>query len=74
MPRTYDPDLLDLRARIGAEEYAKTYRNVYQKTTTHGERRFSGKHYKNSAEKLQALREKYKNGVPEGTIELMLEL
>lgn len=74
MPRTVDPDLLDLRERIGADEYRRTYTNVYQKTRTHGELRFSGKHYKNSAEKIQALREKYKNGVPDGTIEKMLGL
>ena len=74
MPRTVDPDLLDYRARIGADDYERLYRNVYQKTRTHGELRFSGKHYENSAERIQALREKYKNGVPDGTIEKMLGL
>lgn len=74
MSKQFDPDLSDLRARIGADEYARTYRNVYQKTRTHGELRFSGKHYKNSAERIQALRKKYKDGVPDGTIEEMLGL
>ena len=36
------------------------------------DRRFSGQSYENSTEKLMAIREKYKNGVPEGTIETML--
>lgn len=35
-------------------------------------KRFSGQSYENSKEKLMAIKEKYKNGVPEGTIEMML--
>ena len=31
--------------------------------------RYSGLDYENSPEKLAAIREKYKNGIPEGTIE-----
>ena len=31
--------------------------------------RYSGLDYENSQEKLDAIREKYKNGIPEGTIE-----
>lgn len=31
--------------------------------------RYSGLEYENSPEKLDAIREKYKNGIPEGTIE-----
>lgn len=34
--------------------------------------RFSGLRYENSKEKLMEIREKYKNGVPAGTIEMML--
>ena len=74
MRRVIDPDLNELRMRLGAEQYASLYRGVYSKTLNHGEARFSGRHYKNTAEKINALREKYKNGVPDGTIELMLEL
>ena len=35
-------------------------------------KRYSGQSYENSKEKLMAIREKYKNGVPEGTIEMMM--
>ena len=38
--------------------------------TTRG--RYSGLDYENSQEKLEAIREKYKNGIPEGTIEAWL--
>jgi hypothetical protein len=34
--------------------------------------RYSGLDYENSPEKLDAIREKYKNGIPEGTIEAWL--
>ena len=34
--------------------------------------RYSGLEYENSQEKLDAIREKYKNGIPEGTIEAWL--
>ena len=74
MPRENDPELNEMRLRIGNERYKSIYRGVYSKTLNHGEVRYSGLHYENSAERIQALREKYKNGVPDGTIELMLEL
>ncbi len=74
MARKVDPELCELRALLGAKEYKRTYVNVYQRTRTHGEVRFSGEHYKNSAEKINQLKEKYKNGVPAGTIELMMGL
>lgn len=34
--------------------------------------RYSGKVYVNSQEKLDSIREKYKNGIPAGTIEAMV--
>lgn len=34
--------------------------------------RYSGQVYDNSKERLSAIRDKYKNGIPEGTIEAML--
>ena len=74
MARETDPELIDLRVRLGADEYSRQYRNLYQGTRTHGDKRYSGKHYKNSAERISALREKYRNGVPDGTIEKMLGL
>lgn len=37
-------------------------------------KRFSGKWYRNSPEKLQAIKEKYRNGVSKGLIENWLEI
>ncbi len=74
MARIVDPELAELRLRLGNENYRAVYRGIYSKTLNHGEARFSGKHYKNSPERISALREKYKNGVPDGTIEKMLGL
>ena len=74
MPRETDPELIDFRVRLGADEYKRLYLNLYQGTREHGEKRYSGKHYKNTPERISALREKYKNGVPQGTVEIMLGL
>ena len=74
MPRETDPELIDLRVKLGADEYKRLYTNYYQRTRQHGDKRYSGKHYKNTPERISALREKYKNGVPDGTIEKMLGL
>lgn len=67
-----DPDLFELRERIGAEQYRDLYRSVYTKTRNHGNSRFSGKRYTNSKKRLSELREKYKNGVPDKVINEML--
>jgi hypothetical protein len=72
MARFIDFDLIELKERLGPEEYSILYRNIYQKTKCHGEKRFSGKRYKNSKEKLSRLKEKYKNGVPDEAINEML--
>jgi len=74
MPRETDPELIDLRVQLGADEYKQLYCYYYSKTLQHGEKRYSGKHYKNTPERISALREKYKNGVPAGTIEMMMGL
>ena len=34
--------------------------------------RYSGRRYKNTPDTLEAIREKYKNGIPSGTIERMV--
>lgn len=36
-------------------------------------RRFSGKFYKNSAERIEEIKEKYADGIPEGTVESMVD-
>lgn len=45
----------------GLEKYYKNYPKRYE--------RFSGKWYRNSPEKLQAIKEKYRNGVSKTQIE-----
>lgn len=44
----------------------------YGKLKGHFKGRYSGKTYENPKEKLLAIRDKYKNGIPDGTIEAML--
>lgn len=72
--KCFDPDLIELRERIGAEKYMNIYRGVYTKTRNHGNARYSGMRYTNSKERIAALKEKYKNGVPEGVINEMVGL
>ena len=74
MPFESDPELIEFREQMGSKAYNRLYIYIYGKTRAHGEKRFSGKHYKNTPERISALREKYKNGVPDGTIEKMLGL
>lgn len=70
--RCVDPDFTKLRENIGEENFRKLYIKIYTKTLNHGNARFSGKRYLNSKEHLSMLKEKYKNGVPEGIISEML--
>lgn len=72
--KCFDPDFIELRDRIGTEQYRDLYRNVYTKTRNHGNVRYSGMRYTNSKERIAALKEKYKNGVPEGVINEMVGL
>ena len=72
--RISDPELAEYHDRIGAEEYKKQYTSLYEKTKYNRKynRRYSGRKYVNSDSKIQALKEKYKNGVPEKEINKML--
>lgn len=75
MPRKINDFELDQYAeKIGRENYRDEYHMLYQRTMQAGNRRFSGKHYENSPEKLKQLKEKYKNGISLKTINEMLEL
>lgn len=74
MPRVMDPELSELRLRLGVKEYHHLYIKTYERTRNAGKKRYSGKRYENPADRISALREKYKNGVPSGTIEEMLGL
>ena len=66
-----DKELIAYRHTIGIEEYTKQYRTLYQQGKSK-EKRYSGKVYQNSKTKLDSLREKYKNGVSQSTINQML--
>ncbi len=61
MKNINDPELEEYKKIIGKEEFKKQYKKLYQE----GKRikRFSGKNYENSPEKLNQIKEKYKNGV-----------
>lgn len=65
-----DPELAEYYDRIGAEEYKKQYASLYQMGKYNA--RYSGRKYVNSESKIQALKDKYKNGVPEKEINKML--
>lgn len=75
MPRKINDSELDQYAeKIGRENYRDEYRMLYRRTMQRGNRRFSGKHYENSPEKIKQPKEKYKNGISLKTINEMLEL
>jgi len=70
MPKKLDNELESYKRKIGRENFKNLYRRVYAKT--HSNKRFSGRKYKNSPEKLAAIKEKYKNGVSKEFINEML--
>lgn len=47
--------------------YASHYRMTHKNSS-----RYSGKYYENSKERLEEIKEKYKNGIPKGIIEQMV--
>lgn len=57
-----DPELSELRQKIGKEKFQRLYNTMYNHAST-SNKRYSGKTYENRPEKLQAIKEKYKNGV-----------
>ena len=66
-----DEELKDYQERIGAERYRDLYLYETNKVRrlTKSNARYSGKHYVNSVEKLNAIKQKYKNGVTQEIIE-----
>ena len=62
MSKQVDPELLQLRQEMGAKEYERVYHKLYNKVR-YSNQRASGEHYENSKERIQAIKEKYKNGV-----------
>ena len=71
MSKKLDDELEIYKQKIGKENFHNLYIRVYAKT--HYNKRFSGKKYENSPEKLAAIKEKYKNGVSKSVIEEMLK-
>ena len=73
MPRKINDSELDQYAeKIGRENYRNEYHMLYQRTMQAKKKRFSGKKYENSPEKLKQLKEKYKNGISLKIINEML--
>ena len=66
-----DPELLAYRDKIGADEYNRQYKRLYN--TNKSNKRYSGRKYENPEEKLMQLREKYRNGVTLNDIKEMFE-
>ena len=67
----YDIMNVSEQLRKKAENFASSGKT---KTLNSGGKRYSGKRYTNSSEKLAALKKKYADGVPAGTIEQMLRI
>ena len=66
-----DEELREYQERIGVEQYRDLYLYEANKVRrlTKSNVRYSGKHYVNSPEKLNAIKQKYKNGVIQEIIE-----
>lgn len=73
MPKVIeDEELRGYQQLIGRTEYSRQYVQLYQEARQK-KTRYSGKQYTNTKEHLQALKDKYKNGVPAGTIKAMID-
>lgn len=65
MKKIEDDELREYQLKIGQKEYKKVQTNYCNKSARIRKYnlRASGKHYENSEEKLEQIKEKYKNGV-----------
>ena len=65
MKKIEDEELREYQHEIGSKEYKKFQMNYCNKSARirNYNLRASGKHYENSEEKLERIKEKYKNGV-----------
>lgn len=70
-----DSDFQKYRDKIGDEEYVRQYNQIRQKTIQHLKKdvRFSGREYTNSLEKLEVIKEKYKDGVKHEHVEALVD-
>lgn len=68
-----DEELRAYQERIGAKQYRASYMYELNKAIRlkKSNKRYSGENYVNSEEKLNTLKEKYKNGVTEEIIKEM---
>lgn len=64
-----DKELEEYKQKIGEKEYQRQYWNLYQVAYYRPTTRFSHKQYENSEQRLNEIKEKYKNGVPVEVIE-----
>lgn len=69
MPKKLDNELMEYKEKIGADEFKLLYNRLYQEAK--GKKRFSGEVYTNPTSKINAIKNKYKNGV---TNEILSEL
>ena len=65
MKKIKDDELREYQSEIGQKEYKKIQVNYCNKSKRirNYNLRASGKHYENSEEKLEQIKEKYKNGI-----------
>ena len=71
MSKIKDEELRNYQERLGAKEYRALYlynANKVRRLARNNIRQ-SGKHYVNSKEKLNAIKEKYRNGVTQEIME-----
>ena len=65
-----DKELKAYRKLIGVKEYETQYHRLYSEAKQNNER-YSGLKYTNSKAKLNAIKEKYRNGISVETLNLM---
>ena len=68
-----DDELRAYQQMIGAKEYKRQYHALYSEASRLSNKRYSEKEYKNTPDKLKALKEKYKNGATDKTIREMVD-
>ena len=66
-----DEELEKYKRKIGIKRYVREYNTLYNQPLQNPNKRFSKRKYKNSKEKINQIKEKYKNGV---TIEHIKEM
>lgn len=71
MKKIEDEELREYQLKIGQKEYRKFQMNYCNKSARirNYNLRASGKHYENSEEKLEQIKEKYKNGITNNILE-----